>query len=130
MKVFQHFPCLQCYLSKLKKRITSVGSGVKPFIPGYIVSADYIPVHKPLGSMGHSGGYFFRCCAIGMEHFVLASVKDAETFIVAIEYVRLDYLANKHVIHQFRVDDGSAENSTSVHDHCAQLTHTIKIIPA
>ena len=39
-------------------------------------------------------------------------------------------MANQHIIHQFRVDDGSVENSAAVHDHCAQLSNPIKVIAA
>jgi hypothetical protein len=116
--VFQNFPCTTCAMTKIKRLITPVGSGVKPEICGQMLTCDYIPVHAPIGSMGHNAFYYFRDCAVGYEIVIFVSSRLADIFIKVIKYVQNEYMKYNHKIHALRIDAGTTENAALVEIYC------------
>ena len=128
-KILKNVHCLSRELSNRNKNPIEQGDGFHALFPGEEISADYQGKIEPPSVRGYTGFYLFKDSCTGHRHAVMVKIKDAATYLSALQMVITYYNSHGHVVRKIRYDAGPTEADASVIEHLANH-HKIVVDPA
>jgi len=124
MKVFSHYDCEACVVSKRNKQARQLGSQVPVLVMGSHLSCDWDPVAEKssrfnVPAIGGFIGYFLFVCEATAFYIAYLSKSQTE-FLWHLDETVLFFKRYGYTVRQIRFDSGSTENSTKVIEYLSK----------